>query len=396
MKNTLLVLLIFGCLGLFKTLAQPTAKIYYTDYGGVNYNIYKSNLDGSSYEVLTMPIRPYGIAVDWKSIPQKLYVGLNPTSGIAKIIRCNTDGSNIEDVVTDLISVDDIELDLLNRKIYWAQDTYNNDKISKADMDGLNSNIEEIFSSTAAMVDLWGLALNVNTQTIWFTQRGSTCYSSSIKRMNTNGSNLNTIISPVCNPHDIEYFNGKLYWSNYDGLMKCNTDGSNVDTVLLGPSAYALSIDATNQRIYWTDYNYYRVKCVNLDGSNETDISPVLGTITFIDTDYNPSATDVEDFTQVQSFYYLEQNYPNPFNPSTIIRYTIPLDERRETRNVVLKIYDMLGKEVVTLVNEEKSAGSYEVEFLSTVGNRQLVNGVYFYQLKAENYIQTKKMVLLK
>jgi 5-hydroxyisourate hydrolase-like protein (transthyretin family) len=63
---------------------------------------------------------------------------------------------------------------------------------------------------------------------------------------------------------------------------------------------------------------------------------------------------------------------------------------------VRLKIYDVLGNEVATLVNEEKSAGSYEVEFQSAVGNKQLASGIYYYRLHAGNYVETKKMVFLK
>jgi hypothetical protein len=63
---------------------------------------------------------------------------------------------------------------------------------------------------------------------------------------------------------------------------------------------------------------------------------------------------------------------------------------------VTLKVYDVLGNEVATLVNEEKPAGEHQVEFQSTVGGHQLASGVYYYQLKAGNYIETKKMILLK
>lgn len=91
--------------------------------------------------------------------------------------------------------------------------------------------------------------------------------------------------------------------------------------------------------------------------------------------------------------FSLSQNYPNPFNPSTCIKYTISSGQF-----VTLKFYDVLGKEVATLVNEEKSAGSYEVEFNSveTLHATSLPSGVYFYQIKAENYIETKKMILMK
>jgi hypothetical protein len=85
--------------------------------------------------------------------------------------------------------------------------------------------------------------------------------------------------------------------------------------------------------------------------------------------------------------YTLNQNYPNPFNPSTKISWRSSVGSWQ-----TLKIYDVLGNEVATLVDEYKPAGKYEVEFNASA----LTSGVYFYQLKTENYIETKKMVLLK
>jgi hypothetical protein len=85
--------------------------------------------------------------------------------------------------------------------------------------------------------------------------------------------------------------------------------------------------------------------------------------------------------------FRLEQNYPNPFNPSTVISYRLPV-----TSNVILKVYDVLGNEIATLFNEEKPAGEYEVEFNA----HGLPSGIYFYQLKTGEFIQTKKMILLK
>jgi hypothetical protein len=118
----------------------------------------------------------------------------------------------------------------------------------------------------------------------------------------------------------------------------------------------------------------------------------------------------VEDGSLQPDEFILYQNYPNPFNPSTRIRFTIPQDVRGETRDVTLKVYDILGNEVATLVNEEKSAGTYKVEFdasalpsgISAKGG--YASGVYFYQLKiggsdinsGQAIIQTKKMLLVK
>ncbi len=85
--------------------------------------------------------------------------------------------------------------------------------------------------------------------------------------------------------------------------------------------------------------------------------------------------------------FSLEQNYPNPFNPSTNIQYAIS-----NRQFVQLKVYDVLGNEVATLVNEFKPAGSYEENFNAA----KLSSGVYFYKLIAGSFIETKKMILIK
>jgi hypothetical protein len=83
----------------------------------------------------------------------------------------------------------------------------------------------------------------------------------------------------------------------------------------------------------------------------------------------------------------LSQNYPNPFNPSTIINYQLPVNSF-----VTVKIFDLLGREVQTLINKLESAGNHSAIF--NAGN--LTSGVYFYQLKAGNFVNTKKLILLK
>ncbi|MDY0081878.1 MAG: LamG-like jellyroll fold domain-containing protein [Ignavibacteriaceae bacterium] len=93
----------------------------------------------------------------------------------------------------------------------------------------------------------------------------------------------------------------------------------------------------------------------------------------------------------VLSSYLLEQNYPNPFNPSTKISWQVPVSSHQ-----TIKVYDILGNEVATLVDEFLLAGNYEVEFQSTVNNHQLVSGVYFYTLRAGSFVETKKMILMK
>lgn len=110
----------------------------------------------------------------------------------------------------------------------------------------------------------------------------------------------------------------------------------------------------------------------------------------------NPVTVE-DEISPVQ--FRLSQNYPNPFNPSTNIQYAVSsLPTGQAGRQFVsLKVYDVLGNEVATLVNEEKPVGSYEIDF--SVGQNSILSlssGIYFYRLQAGSFVETKKMVLLK
>ncbi|MFZ0456003.1 MAG: T9SS type A sorting domain-containing protein [Ignavibacteriaceae bacterium] len=97
--------------------------------------------------------------------------------------------------------------------------------------------------------------------------------------------------------------------------------------------------------------------------------------------------TDVKKGNNIVSKFELLQNYPNPFNPTTNIKFRIA-----EIGLVTLKVFDILGREVATLIDEEKPAGQYTINFNAA----ELASGVYFYQLKAGNFLRTKKLLLLK
>ena len=117
-----------------------------------------------------------------------------------------------------------------------------------------------------------------------------------------------------------------------------------------------------------TGISYYRLKQIDFDGTSEYSniVEVVYGAV---------------------AEFALEQNYPNPFNPTTKINYSI-----KEKGNVELKIFDLLGSEIATLVNEEKSPGNYEVFFDAS----NLSSGVYLYTIKAGSFVQTRKMMLMK
>jgi hypothetical protein len=109
--------------------------------------------------------------------------------------------------------------------------------------------------------------------------------------------------------------------------------------------------------------------------------------------------TEVKTNSELPSAFSLSQNYPNPFNPTTTINYSVPVETRHgeSLQHVTLKVFDLLGREVATLVDEFKQAGNYQVQFSVETGYiPSLPSGIYFYCLQVGNYSETKKMVLMK
>ncbi len=111
------------------------------------------------------------------------------------------------------------------------------------------------------------------------------------------------------------------------------------------------------------------------------------------DFEFQSRPTLVDESPVRPDEFVLYQNYPNPFNPSTKIRYSVPSNVNGEMSNVTLIVYDILGNEISTLVNERKTKGIYEVEFHRT---KFLPSGVYFYRLQTGSLAETKKMLLIK
>ena len=126
-------------------------------------------------------------------------------------------------------------------------------------------------------------------------------------------------------------------------------------------------------------------------GSYENEISYlknwIINRLNWMDEELDFIDDVSEKGKPVANNYYLFQNYSNPFNPSTMIKYKIP-----ESGLVTIKVYDALGREIATLVNEEKPVGSYEIKF----DGSNLSSGVYFYRLNFDSFISIKKMILLK
>ena len=160
---------------------------------------------------------------------------------------------------------------------------------------------------------------------------------------------------------------GKIYAATQGNwLYESDDNGDNWFLVNggLNDSKYILSLEITKSGFLFAGMDYYGIyKSVN------------------------KVVTTLNEENTVPSKFELMQNYPNPFNPSTSIEYSVPSNEY-----VLLKVYDLLGNEVNTLVNERQSAGNYEVNFDAS----NLASGIYFYRIQSGSFIQTKKLMLLK
>lgn len=167
-----------------------------------------------------------------------------------------------------------------------------------------------------------------------------------------------------------------------DGAYQQNSaNGPNRVMHTYQPSSNSLTFTTQNNTRKW--YNLY-----------VDNVEPKDSFIVYLIRAYVSTGTsDVEEVVElIPSAYSLDQNYPNPFNPSTIISYSIPTPG-----NVQIKIYDVLGREVRSLINEEKAAGKYNIAWDSRDNyGRRVSSGIYFYTITAGSFIQTRKMVLTK
>jgi hypothetical protein len=176
-----------------------------------------------------------------------------------------------------------------------------------------------------------------------------------------------------------------------------DTDGNFIITGTLSWDAFAMKID-TNGDSLWTKKWGGPQSESSVSIQHTADGGYIVGGLT---TSYGAGRADIyitkfssettgndeASNNQIPWKFALFQNYPNPFNSNTTINYYVP-----GLSFVTLKIYDVLGNEIATLVNEEKSVGSYQAEFNAT----NLPSGIYFYRLQAGSFVETKKMVLMK
>jgi hypothetical protein len=180
------------------------------------------------------------------------------------------------------------------------------------------------------------------------------------------------------------YFDGRNTVSNHKHVMRKMFPTPNGQSFSVNLNEMINIPQTINLDPIWDADSLNVVVFVQSTGSKTVYQSSTIG--------YNElNITEINSENFIPSEIKLEQNYPNPFNPITNIQYRIV-----DFGLVTLKVYDVLGNEVITLVNEEKEPGNYSVQFNMSSIKSFPSSGMYFYTLKSEEYSQTKKMILLK
>jgi N-acetylneuraminic acid mutarotase len=176
--------------------------------------------------------------------------------------------------------------------------------------------------------------------------------------------------------------NNLIYCIGGNGTGNSGAEYKNIALYNITTNSWATAPFELSSKRHWMATAEYKGGLYVIGGFDENGFA-----VDIVEQIVPQGTSDVSNESEIPDNYYLKQNYPNPFNPSTKISYSIP-----ELSFITLRVYDVLGNEIATLVNEEKTTGSYEVDFVAT----DLPSGVYFYQLKAGSFVETKKMVLMK
>jgi len=197
-------------------------------------------------------------------------------------------------------------------------------------------------------------------------------------------SNLNSNNNDLYYPRGRDNCLVRIGTTNYHTLPDWQATGKDLNSItempnFVDPYLHIAENEETlleSRGIPITDINF------DLDGQARHVTTPDIGA-----DEFNGIPVGVENEEALPTEFALEQNFPNPFNPSTTFRYSIPTQSK-----VVIKVYDILGNEIATLMDEEKPVGTYEL----TWNAADLSSGIYFYQLNAGEFVSTKKMILLK
>jgi photosystem II stability/assembly factor-like uncharacterized protein len=354
--------------------------------GGINYDpyitppppndttfIWRTTDGGVTWQQVFEQLHGFIDAVNMISATEGIALG-DPVGGKFTIVRTTDSGTTWSRITTEPLQINN-ELGL-----WRCLSTYGSKFIWFGTWIGNNSSAA-VYRSTDAGIT-WNRdsipSFPYSVYSIWFSDSlNGVCSDTSLAR-STDGGVTWTRISGLPGGHWLSgyYLNGasvaggKDFWAVIDKTVYQSTD-----------------FGASWNSIYTTTDDSLTFASIATVGDSTAGWFTSVGSHIFACRFQNPS--DVHESTngEIPTEFKLSQNYPNPFNPSTTFGYSIPTRSK-----VVMKVYDILGNEIETLVNEEKPIGTYEVTWYA----ENLPSGVYLYQLRAGSFIETKKMVLMK
>ena len=409
----------------------PGNKIYWTEHEAQK--VQRADLDGTNVEVLltSKPTIPVGLALD--GAENKMYW---TDQGTNMIRRADLDGANNEDLVKALRTPVGLALDVVGSKMYWTNS--DTSVIQRADLDG--SNVENILTvpdiqdiSPHRGIGMGGIALDViggkMYWTDWQTVETEGWFSSQyeIRRANLDGTNVEVLrrngLGSTTNDLPrragiaLDLIGGKMYWthesesmSNTDhdqitSLHRSNLDGSDVeDFELYMGTSDIIAVDAVRGKLYWSYRTKYRygsfgwsaIHRSNLYGNNQEPLVGSgwnIGSIALYTPQPVPTLVSTHNTVpETPTISRLEPNYPNPFNSTTQISYHLATPGP-----VRLEVYNVLGQQVHTLVDQVQTAGFYQVPWNARDQRGAAVaTGIYLIRLHYPGGVQTRRLLLLK
>jgi len=387
-----------GNIGLFPDgLINYGANIYLTEQGsfGGSGKIYKLHKNGTVIDSKEIGTNPYSLAIS----NGKIYITNGPASNVSVIQE-----SDFTDVKTSDVGAYPQEIIAHDGKIFVANNSLYGGAIDStvSVIDGSTDEVIKIIKGRRNPFSFSSISLAISDDNhLIFGCPGSETKAMIYKMELNTFTKVDSFTIPTYGlDRDIlvDRNNNKLLFKSYTNeIVEIDMNTKKVELLvsdqnLLSITGYAC--DYISNKHFIVDakdfvangsFNVY-----NIDGSlvnsYETSIAPRR-----ILLDYEESTVSIDDDIIADEFR-LDQNYPNPFNPTTTIRYSISSEVKREAQNVRLVVFDVLGNEIAMLVNEQKSAGVYEVNF----DGSQLSSCVYYYRLQTGDFISTRKMLLVK
>ena len=336
---------------------DDTGNIYTASIGSqFGSGVYKSNDGGTTWN--KMWDAETGMNCVYVDQNNDVYVGLNYSPSQSGIYTSNDGGGNWQKIFDEAVNVYAITklgsgrlLAASYGKVFYSDDngsswsSSSNGLVSSTPSMFAIRNQSEIFMSTLGH----GIYKSTDNGVTWTNQTGA-------------GPDYSCVIVNT---------DGSMHAGTRGSWVHRSDDGNNWGIVNsgMGDDKYVLSLLTTNSGYLFAGMDY----------------AGLYKTVDKI-------VTNVEKNNEIPTEFSLYQNYPNPFNPSTKIKYEIPDQARNDNTHVQLIIYDVIGREVAMLINEEQKPGSFEVNFNAS----NLTSGVYFYKLIAGSFIETKKMLLLR